>query len=75
MEMAQVTPTFDTIKDGSYSPLSRPLFIYVNKDSLNKPEVKEFVKFYLEIAEDIIQDVGYVALPDEEYTKGLESIK
>ena len=70
-----VTPTFDTIKDGSYSPLSRPLFIYVNKKSLNKPEVKEFVTFYLEIAKDITPDVGYVALPDEEYTKGLDLIK
>lgn len=70
-----VTPTFDTIKDGSYSPLSRPLFIYVNKESLNKPEVKEFVKFYLEIAKDITPDVGYVALPDEEYTNGLDLIK
>lgn len=70
-----VTPTFDTIKDGSYTPLSRPLFIYVNKESLNKPEVKEFVKFYLEIAKDITPDVGYVALPDEEYTIGLDLIK
>lgn len=70
-----VTPTFDTIKDGSYAPLSRPLFIYVNKESLNKPEVKEFVTFYLEIAKDITPDVGYVALPDEEYTKGLDLIK
>ncbi|HCX60914.1 PstS family phosphate ABC transporter substrate-binding protein [Aminipila sp.] len=70
-----VTPTFDTIKDGSYAPLSRPLFIYVNKESLNKSEVKEFVTFYLEIAKDIVPDVGYVALPDEEYTKGLDLIK
>ncbi|MGB4440195.1 MAG: PstS family phosphate ABC transporter substrate-binding protein [Sedimentibacter sp.] len=70
-----VTPNFDTIKDGSYSPLSRPLFIYVNKESLNRPEVKEFVTFYLDIAKYIIPDVGYVALPDEEYTKGLDLIK
>ncbi|MPM28113.1 Protein SphX [bioreactor metagenome] len=70
-----VTPSFDTIKDGSYTPLSRPLFIYVNKESLNKPEVKEFVTFYLEIAKDITPDVGYVALPDEEYTKGLDLLK
>lgn len=70
-----VTPTFDTIKDGSYAPLSRPLFIYVNKESLNKSEVKEFVTFYLEIAKDITPDVGYVALPDEEYTKGLDLLK
>jgi phosphate transport system substrate-binding protein len=70
-----VTPTFETIKDGSYTPLSRPLFIYVNKESLNKTEIKEFVTFYLEIAKNITADVGYVALPDEEYTKGLDLLK
>lgn len=70
-----VTPTFETIKDGTYSPLSRPLFIYVNKASLEKPEVKRFVEYYLEIAKDIVQEVGYVALPDEEYEKGINLIK
>ncbi|SHJ08609.1 phosphate ABC transporter substrate-binding protein, PhoT family (TC 3.A.1.7.1) [Geosporobacter subterraneus DSM 17957] len=70
-----IEPTFDTIKDGSYAPLSRPLFIYVNKASLEKPEVKEFVTFYLETAKDIVKEVGYVALPDEEYAAGLNKIK
>lgn len=70
-----ITPTFDTIKDGTYTPLSRPLFIYVNKNSLSKPEVKEFVKFYLEVAKDLAPEVGYVALPNAEYTKGLGLIK
>lgn len=70
-----VIPTFDTIKNGEYTPLSRPLFVYVNKASLEKPEVKEFLNFYLEVAPDLVPDVGYVALPDEEYSKGLELIK
>lgn len=70
-----VTPSFETIKDGSYAPLSRPLFIYVNKASLEKPEVKRFVEYYLEIAKDIVQEVGYVALPDEEYANGLSLIQ
>ena len=70
-----IEPTFDTIKDGSYAPLSRPLFIYVNKASLEKPEVKEFITFYLETAKDIVKEVGYVALPDEEYAAGLNKIK
>ena len=70
-----ITPAFDTIKDGSYAPLSRPLFIYVNKESLNKTEVKAFVTFYLENAKELVPDVGYVALPDDEYTKGLTLIQ
>ncbi len=70
-----VIPSFDTIKDGSYAPLSRSVFIYVNKDALARPEVKEFVTFYLEIAKDIVSDVGYVALLDDEYTAELNLIE
>ena len=70
-----VEPTFDTIKSGEYAPLSRPLFIYVNKASLEREEVKTFVQFYLENAKDLAAEVGYVALPDEEYQKGLDLIK
>lgn len=70
-----VTPSFETIKDGSYAPLSRPLFIYVNKASLEKAEVRQFVEYYLEIAKDIVQEVGYVGLPDEEYANGLSLIQ
>ena len=70
-----IEPTFDTIKGGEYAPLSRPIFIYVNKESLARPEVKEFVTFYLETVKDIVKEVGYVALPDEEYEAGLGLIK
>jgi len=70
-----VEPTFDTIKDGSYAPLSRPIFIYVSTESLKRPEVKEFVNFYLTNAKEIVPQVGYVALPDEGYTNGLNKIK
>ncbi|MDW2799232.1 PstS family phosphate ABC transporter substrate-binding protein [Clostridium boliviensis] len=62
-----VTPSFETIKSGEYAPLSRPIFIYVNKEALTRAEVKEFVKFYLEKAKDIVPEVGYVSLPEEEY--------
>ncbi len=70
-----VTPTFDTIKNGDYSPLSRPLFLYVNKASLEKEEVKEFLLFYLNNAKTIIPEVGYVLLPDDYYTTGIDSLK
>lgn len=70
-----VTPNFDTIQDGSYSPLSRPIFIYINKAALEKPEVVEFVTFYNTIAEEIIPEVGYVALPAADYQANLELLK
>ena len=70
-----IEPTFETIKSGEYSPLSRPLFIYVNKASLEREEVKTFIQFYLENAKELAAEVGYVALPDEEYQKGLDLIQ
>ena len=62
-----VSPSPETVKDGSYNPLSRPIFIYVNKKSLAKPEVKQFVEFYLKNAPALVADVKYVPLPDGAY--------
>lgn len=70
-----VEPTADTIKSGTYKPLSRPLFIYVNTTALSRPEVKGFVQFYLDTAKDVAAEVGYVALDDAEYQKDKDSIK
>lgn len=67
-----ILPNFDSIQDGSYAPLSRPIFIYVKTASLERPEVVEFVTFYLTIATNIIPDVGYVALPADKYQEELE---
>ncbi|MGK7898451.1 MAG: PstS family phosphate ABC transporter substrate-binding protein [Xenococcus sp. (in: cyanobacteria)] len=58
-----VAPSPETVIDGSYSPLSRPIFIYVNKAALDKPEVAEFVEFYLENAEELVPETGSVPLP------------
>ena len=69
-----ITPSAETIESGEY-PLSRPLFIYVKEDSLKKPEVGQFVKFYLEQTPQIIADVGYVAAPQEDYTQGLAKLQ
>lgn len=62
-----VKATSATIRDGSYAPLSRPLFIYVNSTSLRNPKVIEFIRFYLEEAPSLMKDVGYVPLTEEEY--------
>ena len=60
-----VLPSTESIKTGKYVPLSRPLFIYVRKS--NRPEIKEFVKFYLDNAAELAAEVGYVALSPELY--------
>ena len=70
-----VVPSFETIADGTYAPLSRPLYIYVNKASLEREEVLEFVTFYLENAKELVADVGYVPLPDADYDASLELLK
>ncbi|HEX2157702.1 MAG TPA: substrate-binding domain-containing protein, partial [Actinomycetes bacterium] len=69
-----VEPTAETIESGDY-PLSRPLYIYVKEDSLRRPEVGQFVEFYLEQTPQIIADVGYVAAPQEDYTQGLSKLQ
>lgn len=68
-----VAATSQAIRDGSYSPLSRPLFIYVNSTSLSNPKVIEFMRFYLETAPDVMREVGYVPLTEDEYTAELET--
>jgi phosphate transport system substrate-binding protein len=60
-----VQPSEETVRDGTYAPLSRPLIIYVNKKSLERPEVGEFVKFYLDNAARLALEVGYVPVPDD----------
>lgn len=60
-----IEPTDLTIEDGTYAPLSRPLFIYVSKKSLaDKPQVGEFATFYLELLPTITTEVGYINLPE-----------
>ena len=61
-----IEPTDKTIESGEYSPLSRPLFIYVSNDSLRRDEVHAFVRFYLENVNAVLPDVGYIPLPSSE---------
>lgn len=69
-----VLPSEASVLDGSYQPLSRPIFIYVNVKSLAKPEVKEFADYMMKSASKIAKEVKYVPLPDKAYTIGLEHI-
>jgi phosphate transport system substrate-binding protein len=67
-----VTPTYETISGGAYSPLSRPLFIYIRKTAAQQPHVKEFVRFYLsEEGRQLAKEVGYIPYPPRVYELGL----
>ena len=72
---ACVTPSPETVRDGTYAPLSRPLFVYVRADSLERPEVQEFVRFYLNEAPVLAAEVGYVASPDDTYAEDMASFE
>lgn len=69
-----VAPDATTINNGTYSPLSRPIFIYVNTESLARPEVKTFVEFYIENAGALANEVGYIELPAADYQASLDAI-
>jgi phosphate transport system substrate-binding protein len=64
-----VGPSVETAQDGSYSPLSRPLFIYPSDAALKKPEVKAFVDYYLDNVTDIAEAVGFIPLTEEQLDK------
>jgi phosphate transport system substrate-binding protein len=62
-----VTPSVETINNGTYKPLSRPIFIYVSVEAAKRREVQAFVKFYLANAPVLVGEVGYVPLPAKIY--------
>ena len=70
-----VKPNMETVKTGTYAPLSRPLFIYVSKQSAVKSEVASFVRFYLKNAGEVAQIVGYVPLPATDYEESLKKFE
>lgn len=71
-----VEPTPETIEGGEYTPLSRPLFIYVNKDHYtNQKQVKEFVDYYMKNAMEIVPSTGYVSLSQDKYDEELNKLK
>ncbi len=67
-----VAPSAKTVEDGSYAPLSRPIFIYVSVKSAEKPEIKEFVEYYIKHAPKYVAEVKYVPLPASAYKTALE---
>ena len=69
-----VTPNAVTINDGTYSPLSRPIFIYLNTASLERQEVRTFVDFYIDNAGSLANEVGYIELPEEMYQEARDQV-
>ncbi|MDQ0195389.1 phosphate transport system substrate-binding protein [Paenibacillus wynnii] len=70
-----ISPSAETINDGTYAPLSRPLYIYVNKAFMDKPEVKAFVDYFLSNAAELSEEVGYIRLPQEKYDEGAAKLQ
>ena len=60
-----VKPSLTTVADGSYKPLSRPIFVYITKKAAARPDVQAFIKFYLaEQGRKLVEEVGYIGLPN-----------
>jgi phosphate transport system substrate-binding protein len=70
-----VMPSLETVMDGTYQPLARPIFIYVSDKAMNRPEVKEFVEFYLTQGAKLSKEVGYVPLGKQHYDMALKNFK
>jgi phosphate transport system substrate-binding protein len=70
-----VAPTEITINNGNYAPLSRPVFIYVRPDALDRKEVRAFVDFYIESAPMLATEVGYIPLPDSVYAGAKQRVE
>ena len=62
-----VKPSRESVEKGEYQPLARPLFIYVKKQSAERPEIQKFIAFYLEQGRELVGEVGYIALPADAY--------
>ncbi|HYW58841.1 MAG TPA: PstS family phosphate ABC transporter substrate-binding protein [Polaromonas sp.] len=69
-----VSPSAETVIAGTYQPLARPIFIYINAKSLAKPEVKKFVDFYMTQGAKMAKEVKYVPLPAAIYTSNVKHI-
>jgi phosphate transport system substrate-binding protein len=70
-----VRPSLENVSNGSYNPLSRPLFWYVRDTALQRPEVREFVDFLLTKGSALVSEVGYLPLPDQAYQLALKHVK
>lgn len=69
-----VEPTVETVNSGEYAPLSRPVFLYAARSSVERPVVRDFLEFYMENAAELSRAVGYVPLGSEQYRQNIEQL-
>jgi phosphate transport system substrate-binding protein len=69
-----VAPSVESAQDGSYK-MTRPLYIYVRTDSLKLPHVQAFTTYYLDVVNDLIGDIGYIAQPEEDLEKAKAALQ
>jgi phosphate transport system substrate-binding protein len=69
-----VAPSAEAVENGTYVPLARPIFIYANADSIKKPEVKEFIEFYMKHGAKLTKEVKYVPLPANIYAANVDHV-
>jgi len=70
-----VAPSIETVVDGSYKPLSRPLFIYVSERAIERPEVQAFVDYYLRQGSAFVTEVGFISLPESAIQLALHHVQ
>jgi phosphate transport system substrate-binding protein len=71
-----VGPSIETAKTGKYTPLSRPLFIYVSSKSLARPEVKEFLRFYIQLTStELVREIGYVPMTEPDMKANMDKLE
>ncbi len=70
-----VPPAEETTQDGSYNPLGRQLFIYPSAEALQRPEVQEFVQFYLDNLGEVIEQAGFIPLTDQQLQESQQNVE
>jgi phosphate transport system substrate-binding protein len=70
-----VAPSVETVQDGSYTPLSRPLFLYPSAEALQREEFDAFLQYYLDNVNDIAEQVGFIGLTDEQLSEAQSKLE
>jgi phosphate transport system substrate-binding protein len=70
-----VGPSPETVINGTYQPLSRPIFIYISAAAYDRPEIKQFIEFYMKNADKLVREVKYIPLPAKAYAYNLEHLE
>lgn len=67
-----ILPSAETVENGTYQPLARPEFIYVNEESAKREEVAAFIHFYINNAPELAAETGAIPLPKEAYAEAIK---